>query len=75
MSAAEDRKSRAAEELEASLDAKQNARLEAERRGLQNLNQGMDATGHDATHSGIKWGPSYKAHKPRKSKPAPKDQK
>lgn len=67
MSPTEERKSNAAEELSESLKARDAARLEAEKRGQKNLNQGMDATGHDATHRGINWGPSYKTR--RKAKP------
>jgi hypothetical protein len=70
---AEKSKSRAAEEMESSMEERDKARLESERREVKNLNQGMDASGHDATHTGINWGPSYKARKKKKTKKGAKD--
>lgn len=64
---AERNKSKAAEELESEMEARDNARQESERHTLKDLNQGMDATGHEAKHPGINWGPSYKVR--RKAKP------
>ncbi|HVB34152.1 MAG TPA: hypothetical protein VNJ52_07270 [Patescibacteria group bacterium] len=72
MSATGGRKSKAAEELNEALKSRDAARIEAERRGLKNLNQGMDATGHDATHRGINWGPSYKTRRKAKAKKSAK---
>jgi hypothetical protein len=75
MSSAEDRKTRAADEFASEMESRDDARRSAEEQELKNLNQGMDATGHDAKHTGINWGPSYKARRKAKAKPESKEKK
>jgi hypothetical protein len=72
MSTPEKQKSRAAEELAETLDARERARIEAERRGVTNLNQGLESSGHEASHPGINWGPTFR--KRRKAKKGAKNQ-
>jgi hypothetical protein len=67
MSTRDEGKSKAAEDMKEELRARDEARREAERRGLKNLNQGMDASGHDAAHHGVNWGSSYRARRKTKS--------
>jgi flagellar biosynthesis/type III secretory pathway protein FliH len=50
----------AAEELESQADHRDEGRLEVERDEQEDLNQGMQTGTHDAFHSGIKWGSSYR---------------
>ena len=69
----EKRKSRAAEEMQVSLEARESARRKVERQALTDLNQGMDATGHEAVHHGINWGPSYRARGKKKARQAAKN--
>ncbi|HVB99590.1 MAG TPA: hypothetical protein VNJ12_09725 [Candidatus Dormibacteraeota bacterium] len=75
MSPAEKNKSRAAEELAAEMETRENARIQAERRGLTDLNQGMEASGHEAAHPGIKWGPTFTKRRKAKAKKGAKSQK
>lgn len=51
---------RAAEELESEADQRDTDRVEIERDEQGDLNQGMQTGTHDAFHSGIKWGSSYR---------------
>jgi len=55
-----ERKPEAAQELEAETDQQQADRLEAELNEQQDLNQGMQTGTHDAIHTGIRWGASYR---------------
>ena len=75
MGSAEDRKSRAADKFSSEMEARDDGRRSAEEQELKNLNQGMDATGHDAKHTGINWGPSYKARRKSKGKQGSKVKK
>ena len=50
----------AAEQLASEAEERDEGRLEAERDELEDLNQGMQTGTHDAFHSGIKWGSSYR---------------
>ena len=69
MNAQEDRKRETAEQMKSELEERQEARRDEERFRLQDLNQGMqDPAGHETTHSGIRWGPSYKTRR-KKAKP------
>lgn len=71
--AKEEEKSRAAEDMESSLEARDTARHQLERQAVTNLNQGLESSGHEAAHPGINWGPSYRARKKKKAKQAPKE--
>ena len=51
---------RAAEGLESEADQRDGGRLEAERDEQEDLNQGMQTGTHDAIHTGIRWGSSYR---------------
>jgi flagellar biosynthesis/type III secretory pathway protein FliH len=51
---------KAAEELDSQAEERDEGRLESERDELEDLNQGMQTGTHDAFHSGIKWGSSYR---------------
>lgn len=51
---------KAAEELESQADLRDAGRLQADRDEQEDLNQGMQTGTHDAFHSGIKWGSSYR---------------
>ncbi len=69
MNAKENRKTAAAEKMESEMEERREARRDEERFRLQDLNQGMqDPAGHEATHSGIRWGASYKVRR-KKAKP------
>lgn len=68
-------KSRPAEEYESALEARDDVRTEAERRGLKSLNQGMDSGGYDASHPGIKWGPTFRKRRKAKAKKGAKSGK
>ena len=72
MNSADDRKSRAAEELAAEMETREKARIQAERREVTNLNQGMESSGHDVSHPGINWAPTFKKRRKAKSKKSPK---
>lgn len=58
-----ERKSEEADELEAVMEERKAANLEAERDEKEDLNQGMQTGTHDALHLGIKWGSSYRIKK------------
>jgi hypothetical protein len=60
MSAAEERKSEIAEEMEAEMEYREEARLGDERAKREDLNQGMDTGTHDFTHRGVNWPASYR---------------
>ena len=75
MNSANESKSKAAQELSAALDAREDARIQAERRELTNLNQGMESSGHDVTHPGINWAPTFKKRRKANAKKGAKDQK
>jgi flagellar biosynthesis/type III secretory pathway protein FliH len=68
---------KAAEALESDADERDEGRLEAERDEQEDLNQGMQTGTHDAFHSGIKWGSSYRIKEstttPKKADARPKD--
>ena len=69
---------KAAEDLDSQAEQRDEVRLQAERDELEDLNQGMQTGTHDAFHSGIKWGSSYRikesATNPKPTKNAkPKD--
>ena len=51
---------RTAEALEALAGQRDESRIEAERNEREDLNQGMQTGTHDALHTGIKWGSSYR---------------
>lgn len=51
---------KAAEDLDSQAEQRDEVHLEAERDELEDLNQGMQTGTHDAFHSGIKWGSSYR---------------
>ena len=50
----------AAEELKSEASHRDSGRLEAERDEQGDLNQGMQTGTHDALHTRIKWGSSYR---------------
>lgn len=50
----------AAQELQSEADQRDGGRLEAEQDEQQDLNQGVQTGTHDALHTGIKWGSSYR---------------
>jgi hypothetical protein len=60
MKSTEDRKSKAAEDMEAAMEVRDETRREAERTTLKELNQGMGLGSHEAVHRGVNWGPSYR---------------
>lgn len=71
-SADEERRSDTAEEMELKIEARDEARREEERGEFEDLNQSIQTGTHDAIHSGIRWGPSYKTRRKRsKSKQGP----
>lgn len=51
---------RTAEALEALAGQRDESRIEAERNEREDLNQGMQTGTHDALHTGIRWGSSYR---------------
>jgi hypothetical protein len=66
----EQRKSKAAEELEGDLEYRNNVRHLGERAEQEDLVQGMQTGTHGATHLGVKWGRSYRNLK-KKARPKP----
>jgi flagellar biosynthesis/type III secretory pathway protein FliH len=50
----------AAQELAAESTVRDEGRVEIARNEQEDLNQGMQTGTHDALHTGIKWGSSYK---------------
>ena len=57
---APDRKSKAADELEAELEFREEDEAGAERATRENLNQGSDTGTTDFVHRGANWPPSYR---------------
>jgi len=57
------RQSQEADELEFTMEEREDSRLDSERDQEEDLNQGMQTGTHDASHPGIKWGPSYRVKK------------
>lgn len=67
-----------ADELESTMEVRDEARIETEHEEQEDLIQGMQTGTHDALHPGIKWGPSYRVKKAaansgRSADEAPKD--
>jgi hypothetical protein len=69
---AQERESSAADEMEAEMEVRDEARSEGERVEQGNLNQGMTTGTTDSAHGGVNWPASYTVHE-KASKP--KDQK
>lgn len=66
MSNAEDRKSDAAEELEAQIEYREKDYVLTERATREDLTQGFSTGTHDFTHRGVNWPPSYRLRKKEK---------
>lgn len=67
--------SKAAEEIESDVEAREENRRESETDQQRDLNQGMQTGTGDAQHPGINWGSSYttrsKTHKKKNSESKP----
>jgi len=73
---APDRETKAADELEAEIEYREEDQGAEERATLEDLNQGFDTGTHDFIHRGANWPPSYrvKPSQPSESKPSPEPQ-
>lgn len=60
MSSQNENKPNAAKEMGSKMRDREQTRREEERGEWEDLNQSTQIGTHDATHSGINWGPSYK---------------
>jgi|GEM_PF-2972658 len=60
MSKAEETKSNVAEKMKWKMEEREQARREDEKDEWENVNQNIQTGTHDAMHSGINWGPSYR---------------
>lgn len=68
MGDADERKDKAADELEAEIEQRDETRVQDDRAEREDLNQGMDTGTHDSIHRGVNWGPSYRV-RPKTNKP------
>jgi hypothetical protein len=62
---AEERNSKATEEMQSDLEKREEDRRKNEAGQQEELNQGMQTGTRDATHAAVEWGASYKT--PRKA--------
>lgn len=69
MGEADERKDDAANELEAEIEQRDEARIQDDRAEREDLNQGMDTGTHDSIHRGVNWGPSYRVRPRPPQKP------
>lgn len=60
-------KSKAAEQMDAEMEDRQDLRREEERDMGQDLNQKIQTGTHDSERLGVKWPPSYRTLRRRKS--------
>lgn len=60
MRATEERKSEIVDEMERSMEDRQQARRDRELAEQEDLNQGIQTGTYDSRRSGINWGPSYR---------------
>ena len=63
----EEGKSDTAGEMESKMEEREQARREEERVEWEDVNQSIQTGTHDATHPGIKWGPSYRTRRKKLS--------
>jgi hypothetical protein len=64
------RKSKAADELEAEFESREEDEAGEERATRENLNQGSDTGTTDFVHRGANWPPSYRVRTKEKEKPS-----
>jgi hypothetical protein len=71
------RKSKTAQQMESEMEDRQNIRREEERDQAEDLNQSIQTGTHDTERTGVKWPPSYRTLKKRKtsSKPSARTRK
>lgn len=68
MGDADERKDKAANEMESEMEERDEARALDDRAEREDLNQGMDTGTHDSIHRGVNWAPEFSI-RPRTNKP------
>ena len=73
---AKERETKAADELEAEIEYREEGQVAEDRATLEDLNQGFDTGTHDSVRRGVNWPPSYRVRptEPSASKPSPESQ-